>query len=30
MSYYGPWIGEYLNDLAKRMVEHTIPSQETQ
>jgi neutral ceramidase len=30
MSYYGPWIGEYLNDLVKRMVERTIPSQETQ
>jgi hypothetical protein len=29
MSYYGPWIGEYLNDLVKRMVERTIPSQET-
>jgi hypothetical protein len=30
MNYYGPWMGEYLNDLAKRMVERTILSQETQ
>ncbi len=25
MSFYGPWLGEYFNDLARRMVEHTIP-----
>ncbi len=30
MNYYGPWMGEYLNDLAKRMVERMMPSQETQ
>ena len=25
MNFYGPWSGEYLNDLIKRMIERTEP-----
>jgi neutral ceramidase len=25
MSFFGPWVGDYLNDTVKRIIEHTTP-----